>query len=345
MYREHTVGVVVPAYNEEGFVGDVVDTVPAYVDRVYPVDDGSRDGTWREIRDRVDGPVDRDGADPVPAEPSADSMTGGGETPVADGYGRIVPLRHETNRGVGAAVKTGYRRALEDGCDIVAVMNGDGQMDPDVLDRLLDPIVDGRADYAKGDRLQSRQTCAEMSTWRLFGNGLLTMLTKGASGYWRMTDSQNGYTAIAAETLDQVDLDDLYDDYGFLNDLLTALNVRSARVANVPHTAVYGDERSDIAYSTFVPSLSLLLARNFGRRLLLRYLVFDFHPLVFCYPLGVAGLLVGGLSLVAAAGPLDGGRALLGGLLAALSFLVGAFVLLVAVVLDVHENDPLEVEP
>lgn len=354
MYREHTVGVVVPAYNEEGFVGGVIDTVPAYVDRVYPVDDGSSDGTWAEIRRRADGACegppdcadgggDEDPADP--ASPETGETGGPAETPVADGDGRVVPLRHETNRGVGAAVKTGYRRALDDGCDVVAVMNGDGQMDPDVLDRLLDPVVSGRADYAKGDRLRARGSREGMSAWRLFGNALLTLLTKGASGYWRMTDSQNGYTAISTDALERVPLDDLYDGYGFLNDLLTALNVRSARVADVPHAAVYGDESSDISYATFVPSLSLLLARNFCRRLTLRYLVFDFHPLVFCYPLGVAGLLAGLVGVAAAGGPLDGGRALLGGLLATHLLLLGAFVLLVGVVLDVHENDPLEVEP
>ncbi|USZ68098.1 glycosyltransferase family 2 protein [Halorussus salilacus] len=313
MYREKTVGVVVPAYNEEGFVGEVIDTIPAFVDRVYPVDDCSTDRTWAEIRAHADRLNDSE-------RPLNDS-----ERPVTDGHGRelrradsgggatdggatdgsvvgdaddrparrVVALRHEENRGVGAAIKTGYRRAREDGMDAVAVMAGDGQMDPDYLPRVLDPVVSGRADYAKGNRLLLKSYREEMSDWRLFGNALLTMLTKIASGYWKMMDPQNGYTAISHDALDALDLDSIFDDYGFANAMLVHLNVAEMRVADVPMPARYGDEDSDIRYSTFVPQLSALLARGFGWRLTTKYLVREFHPLAFLYGLGVLGTLAG----------------------------------------------------
>jgi hypothetical protein len=204
-----------------------------------------------------------------------------------------VPIRHAENRGVGAAIKTGYRRAYDDGIDVVAVMAGDGQMDPDLLPAILDPVVSGRADYAKGNRLLSEDHTEGMSGWRLFGNALLTLLTKISSGYWKMMDPQNGYTAISRRALDRIDLDAVFDDYGFANAMLVHCNVADLRVADVPTPARYGDEESHIRYSTFVPQLSALLARGFGWRLQRKYLLRDFHPLAFLYGLGVLGTLGG----------------------------------------------------
>ena len=314
MYEEHTVGVVVPAYDEEGFVGEVIETMPDFVDRIYAVDDCSTDGTWQEIRtaaERVNQRSDEAAADgsgsvargsgSARSEPSRGTESARAtEFPAsagpASGYEpqRVVPIRHEENRGVGAAIKTGYRRAYEDGIDVVAVMAGDGQMDPDLLPAMLDPVVSGRADYAKGNRLLSGDYTEGMSGWRLFGNSLLTLLTKVSSGYWKMMDPQNGYTAISRRALDRIDLDAVFDDYGFANAMLVHCNVADLRVADVPTPAVYGDEESHNEYSTFVPQLSALLARGFGWRLQRKYLLRDFHPLAFLYGLGVLGT-VGGL--------------------------------------------------
>jgi glycosyltransferase involved in cell wall biosynthesis len=276
MYRGQTVAVVIPAYNEEGFVGDVIRSIPGFVDRIYVVDDDSTDGTWEEILACVE-PAD----DSIPAV-KAD----GGQM-----ASRVVPIRHEENRGVGGAIKTGYRRALKEGMDATAVISGDGQMDPAILERFLEPVVEGEADYTKGNRLRSADLHAEMSRWRLTGNVLLTFLTKTASGYWKMTDPQNGYTVISLSALEALDIDALYDRYGFLNDLLVTLNAHGFRVADVPMKAVYGDEESDIRYSRFVPRLSALLFRRLLWRLKVKYLVVDFHPLVLLYLLGSTGLL------------------------------------------------------
>ncbi|HKJ60292.1 MAG TPA: glycosyltransferase family 2 protein [Halobacteriales archaeon] len=185
-----------------------------------------------------------------------------------DGSGpHVVAVRHAENRGRGGAVKTGYRLALAEGMDVVVVMDGDGQMDPDNVERLVHPVATGRADYAKGNRLNSPRYWAGMSRFRLFGNVVLTGLTRVASGYWRIRDPQNGYTAISQETLSELPVDDLYEDYGFLNDVLVKLHMVDARVADVAMAAVYGDEESGIRYSSFVSSLSMLLFWNFLERL------------------------------------------------------------------------------
>lgn len=258
MYKNKHVSVVVPAYNEEAFVAEVIETVPAFVDRIYPVDDSSTDETWEEITRAADSVnsrlEDSDNATPT-------QLSDGGER------WRVVPLRHSDNQGVGATIKTGYRRALADGTDVIAVMNGDGQMDPEMLDRLLDPVVEGRAGYAKGNRLESSEHWTGMTRWRLFGNFLLTQLTRMASGYWGMKDPQNGYTAVSVDALEAVDLDSVYDQYGFLNDLLIRLNANDVRIADVEMQAVYGEESSSIRYTQFVPSLSWLLLRQFIWRL------------------------------------------------------------------------------
>ena len=342
MYRDHTVAVVVPAYNEEGFVGEVIDTVPEFVDRVYAVDDRSTDATWDEIRrhaSRETHPADE-------VAPGGRSVAAGAvEGARTDGSGvetgsDVVPIRHEENRGVGAAITTGYRRSLQDGIDVTAVMAGDGQMDPDQLDRLLDPIVEGRAHYAKGNRLLGREYYEEMSAFRLFGNVTLSVLTKISSGYWEMLDPQNGYTAISAEALDTIDIDGLYDGYGFCNDLLVTLNVHGFRVADVHMQAIYGDETSSIRYRSFIPRLSMLLLSDFIWRLQSTYLRADFHPLVFLYGLGGSGGVVGAIG---AAYAIARGRRRADGILGAVTvLLLSAFLLVLAMVLDMQQNEHLD---
>jgi len=274
VYKGSTVGVVIPAYNEEAFIGTVIDSLPEFVDQVFVIDDCSTDNTWTEIKEYVDIEVQQAGV----TGDSAEQMV------VADGAGttvsesqtfldkRIVPVRHQTNGGRGAAVQTGYELALMSGMDAVAVLDGDGQMDPSLLDKILDPVVDGEADYAKGNRLISRRHCAQMSNWRLFGNVLLTVLTKIASGHWKIRDPQNGYTAISTTALEQLSLNDLFDDYGFLNDMLIHLAANGMTVQDVPMEALYGDESSGIRYGSFIPKLSMLLVSGFFWRLKRKHL-------------------------------------------------------------------------
>jgi len=262
-YRGKKVAVVIPAHNEELLIGETLAGIPDFVCRIYAVNDASID-TTQEIMEYYAG-----------KDPS------------------IIPIHHDKNKGVGAAIATGYQRALDDGMDIIAVMGGDNQMDPEFLPNLLDPIVDNKCDYTMGNRLVNPIYRASMSTWRFIGNTMLTMLTKIASGYWSMIDPQNGYTAISRRALERIDLEAMYPRYGYCNDLLVRLNISSFRVINVPHPARYGKEKSGIKYSTYIMNVSKLLLLDFLWRLKVKYVVISFHPLVLFYFAGALFTLVG----------------------------------------------------
>ena len=271
-YDGATVAVVVPAYNESGLVGGVIETVPDYVDRVYVVEDGSTDDTWAEIRAA---------ARRVNAEAHVDGEFGR----------RVVPIRHETNRGVGGAIKTGYLAARDDGIDVTAVMGGDAQMRPERLAGVIAPVVAGEADYVKGNRLLDADHREGMPRFRYVGNRILTWLTRVASGYWTIGDPQNGYTAISLHALETAGIEEMYEYYGYCNDLLIRCNVAGLRVMDVPRPANYGDEESHIDYRSYVPKVSVMLFRGFCRRLWRKHVRSDPHPMVGLYgATAVAGL-------------------------------------------------------
>lgn len=242
MYKGKKIAVVVPAYNERDFIARVIETIPDFVDRIYAINDASTDDTG-EILSKLAGKISR-----------------------------LTVIHHEKNGGVGAAIISGHKMALKDGMDVVAIMAGDGQMDPAILDKIIDPVVEGRADFAKGDRLSVPHHRKSMSAWRTFGNFLLTYLTRIASGYWHMVDPQNGYTAISREFLLRLDLDKIEKGFAFENDMLVKLNVLGARVVDVPHPAIYGKERSKIRYHKYIVNTSWVLLKLFLWRLKVKYL-------------------------------------------------------------------------
>lgn len=353
MYRDHTIGVVVPAYNEEGLIGDVIRNMPDYVDRIYVIDDCSTDGTWEEIQTTADEVASRETATKNEVYPAGNSetVTDGGETllkrsVVHEPIGRVVPIQHQENLGAGGAIKTGYLAALEDKMDITVTMDGDGQMDSDYMTRLLDPIVEDEADYAKGNRLLYKEYRSDMPNFRFFGNSILTFLTKVASGYWKTMDPQNGYTAISYYALDNVGIKAMYEYYGYCNDLLVKLNAKGMRVADVAIPAIYGEEVSDIKYSMYIRKVSWMLLRNFLWRLKVKYLVLDFHPLALFYLFGAAlttlGILGGGWSLYA--------KFILGDSLfvrassSLLMFSVGSMFVMFAMLFDMQANEEKEVQ-
>lgn len=322
MYKGNTISVVIPAYNEAGFIGEVLESVPSYVDRVYVVDDGSTDSTWEEIQAHATVAETADGS-------------------VVQFDQRIVPIRHVENRGVGGAIKTGYLRARDDEIDITAVMGGDGQMDPDRLPDLLDPIVDGRADYVKANRLSRPENRRTMPPFRYIGNVILTFLTKIASGYWGVSDPQNGYTAISLDALERAPIEDMYEFYGYCNDLLAKLNAERLRVADVPVRSVYGDEESHIRYRTYIPRVSAMLLRTFLWRLSATARRDRDNPVPLFYLTGAAGVLVGVSQFVrnlfvSRGDEADSGRALTG-------VLVGSVSLLVAMLWETRLNRDLSV--
>jgi glycosyltransferase involved in cell wall biosynthesis len=264
MIEGKRIGVVVPAYNEERLLAETLASVPGFVDRIIVVDDASRDGTAGRAHEAAD-------RDP-----------------------RIVVLSRERNGGVGAAIVTGYKRAIEERIDVTCVMAADNQMDPDDLEHLVAPVARGEVDYAKANRLVSGQAWQLIPHHRYLGNAVLSLLTKIASGYWHVADSQSGYTAIGLPMLEQLDLDRVYTRYGFPNDMLVHLNVWNARVRDIPSRPVYGvGERSGIRLHRVVPSISWLLFKGFWWRLLHKYVIRDFHPLVFFYLLGVLMSVLG----------------------------------------------------
>jgi glycosyltransferase involved in cell wall biosynthesis len=269
MFEGRRVVVVVPAFNEEKLISRVLQTIPALVDRIVVVDDASTDGTGEIL------------------EQARECL---GE--------RLRVIRHHRNGGVGAAIITGYKAALAEGdSGLVAVMAGDGQMDPQELPRLLTPLVRDQADYVKGNRLFTGEAWKIIPRHRYLGNAVLSLLTKIASGYWHVADSQSGYTAVTTETLRVLQLDRLFRRYGFPNHLLVELNNYDFRVRDVPIRPIYGiGEVSGIHLSRVVPSLSWLLFKCYFWRMKEKYIIRDFHPLVFFLALGLI-LIGGGLPL------------------------------------------------
>lgn len=265
VYKGKTIAVVVPAYNEERLIGRVIETMPEWVDRIVVVDDCSQDGTADQVR-----------------------------TLASHMDGRLRLIRHDTNQGVGGAIATGYQWCRKKEMDVVVVMAGDAQMDPGDLPGLLDPVVNGEVDYAKGNRLFTGDAWNQIPKLRYLGNSMLSLLTKIASGYWHVADSQSGYTAINARVLKTIDWDRMYKRYGQPNDLLVRLNVHNFRVRDVPVTPVYNiGEDSGVRPLRMIPRLSCLLFKLFLYRMWQKYVIRDFHPLVFFYAMGL-GLLVPG---------------------------------------------------
>jgi len=309
MYRDTRVHVVIPAYNVADRIAAVLKAVPDFVDAITVVDDASADGTADAARAVVDP--------------------------------RARVLSHAVNQGVGAAMVTGFRDALVDGDGIVVKMDGDGQMDPAMLGRLLDPIVEGRCGYTKGNRFLFARELGVMPRHRLIGNFTLTFLTKLASGYWHVFDPQNGYLAIAVPVLRLLDFDRLSRRWFFENDMLINLNVFNVAVADVPMPSRYGDERSSMRVSRVLVSFPFHLFRGYWSRFYRKYVLRDFSPIALFMltglPLIVFGILLGGYTWVqswrlnrfASTGTV---------MLSVLPFIVGFQLVLQALVLEIRES-------
>jgi glycosyltransferase involved in cell wall biosynthesis len=263
-----TIAVVVPCYNEQTQIGAVLTTMPDFVDCVIVVDDASPDATSEIVRQHIEG-----------------------EKPA----GKTKLIRLEQNAGVGAAIVAGYKEAIHLRMEVVAVMAGDGQMDAKQLRMIAHPVARGDADYAKANRLYFRRAWGVIPHHRYLGNAFLSMLTKIASGYWHVADSQTGFTAIALEALETIDLDGVYKRYGYPNDMLVRLNVYDFRVMDVPVRPIYNvGEKSKMQVWKVIPRASWLIFKRFLWRLWVKYVIHDFHPLVLFYLMGMLLTLVSG---------------------------------------------------
>ncbi len=316
MHGGCSVGVVVPAYNEERQIGKVLETMPDFVDHIIVVDDHSADATLERCKEWQK----RLGT-------------------------RLTVIEQMQRGGVGAAISSGYRRSIELGLDVVAVMAGDGQMDPADLTLIIEPVTSGKADYSKGNRLFTGEAWRKTPAVRYLGNAFLSMLTKIASGYWHVADSQSGYTAISRTALQSLDLNRVYPSYGYPNDLLVRLNINNFRVADVPVHPRYGiGERSSMNVFKVIPTVSWLLGRGFMYRLFIKYVIKDFHPLVFFYFFGItfliAGIVLGLLESVLKV--FTGGIAIATIVLVALLLVTGLQFLLFAMWFDMEYNKTLK---
>jgi glycosyltransferase involved in cell wall biosynthesis len=308
MYREMRVAVVVPAHNEERLIGRVITTMPAIVDHIVIVDDASPDGTSDAVR-----------AVPDP---------------------RVELITLAKNQGVGGAILTGHQRALDLGADVVAIMAGDAQMDPGFLPALLDPIADGEAQFTKANRFFGPGSFRGMPRHRIFGNVVLSFLTKAASGYWHLFDPQNGYTAIHRRALERLPFDRIARRYEFENDILIQLNILRVPARDVPIPAVYGEEVSGMKLSKVAPRILRQLWRGFWHRMWWKYVLQSFSPVALMFFSGLAaillGLVVGVFVVVNTLGPPVASPGTV--VLSVIPFFTGIHLLIMSLFLDIQEG-------
>lgn len=308
MYKNHRIMVVVPAHNERALIGKTISTMPDFVDHIIVVDDCSSDDT--------------------------------AAVALAVGDARVDVLRHEKNLGVGGAIISGHKRAMDIGGDVNVVMAGDAQMDPDYLASLLDPIVDEGYGFSKANRFFSMESFASMPKHRIFGNVVLSFMTKLASGYWHLFDPQNGYTAIRQEALQRLKLDSIARGYHFENDLLINLSILNVRAKDVPIPAVYGTEVSGIKLRRVIPRLSVALFNGFWKRIWLKYVLWSFSPIALLLFTSIFLILVGtGFGIFAVVNTLGSRSATAGTVLLSVGpLMTGIYMLIQALVLDIQET-------
>lgn len=310
MYKENRIAVVIPAFNEEKYIAEVLQTLPNFVDSIILVDDCSTDDTCN-VATNVGDP-------------------------------RLKLIKLPENQGAGHAMIVGYREALEVKSDIIVKMDGDGQMHPDYIQELLDEIIDGQYDYSKGNRFMGWNSLEQMPRNRVFGNFVLTFLTKLASGYWQIFDVENGYTAIRASALEKINLDQIATDHFFINDMLVHLNIENSRVKDVAMPSIYGTKQSTIVMWRAILLFPIMLVRRFFFRIFRKYVIFNFHPIsLFLF----SGLLLFGFGFLIGLYLLgrnifSGGGATPTGLvmISVVPLFLGFQLLLQAIVLDIQET-------
>ncbi|MGW9627081.1 glycosyltransferase family 2 protein [Microbacterium sp. NPDC055521] len=310
------IAAVVPAYREELMIAKVIETMPDFVDHIVIVDDCSPDRTAEVVLEQHDD--------------------------------RVTLVRHEVNQGVGGAIVTGHRAAIELGSDVNVVMAGDAQMDPDYLPDLLNKVTDDGFGFAKANRFYGPESFRGMPGHRVFGNVVLSFMNKLASGYWNLFDPQNGYTAIRTSVLRRVDLDRVSKRYSFENDLLIKLNILQVSATDVPIPAVYGEEVSSIRLRKVIPELLHKLTAGYWSRIWYRYVLWSFSPIALLLFAGILLTLLGtgiaiwvmfqiASSVVATAATV---------MLAALPLMIGIQMLIAALQLDIQATpDQPDLEP
>lgn len=317
MYRNKKIALVIPAHNEGKLIRSTLEHVPELIDKIYVIDDKSTDNQNAVIQSCAQ-------KDP-----------------------RIQLIVHEKQEGPGGGIITGYLQSSKDGYDLTVVVGGDYQMPLDEVSHFLDPLIDGKADYAKGNRFllsQLEDTLDKMPKIRLFGNWVITALTKIASGYYKTMDVVDGYTAITKQAIDIINWKRAWKGYGYPMDFLIRLNAYGFKVVDIPRTAIYlpGERQSQIKGLGYMLKVSPMLIRQFFWRLNFKYIYLNFHPLVFFYYLSFILLPIGlGFSLYLGIDKLmyDGvGVTAPRAIFAALLIITGLMFLLFAMLFDMEEG-------
>ncbi|MEY4321424.1 MAG: hypothetical protein RL167_152 [Actinomycetota bacterium] len=250
------IAVVIPAYKVSNHILEVVAEIGKNIDLIYVVDDACPEQSGKLVSTKV---KDK----------------------------RVRVLTHKVNQGVGGAVLTGYKAALEDGAEVIVKVDGDGQMDPALIDDLVQPILSGKADYTKGNRFDSITGLRQMPGIRIFGNGALSLMTKISTGYWNVTDPTNGFTAIHRDVLKNITFGMLSKRFFFESDLLFRLSLAKAVVWDVPMESRYGTEKSNLKISRALFEFTFKHGINFHKRLFYNYYLRDMSAASIELPVGI----------------------------------------------------------
>lgn len=313
MYHKKKIGIYVPAYNEEENIGEVLETMPDYVDMILVVDDCSKDKTSEVVKRYM----------------KKDK--------------RILLERNEQNQGNGYGAKLAYQRLVELGNDIVVPMAGDGQTEPQYLPKLLDPVVNGLCDFAKGNRFLEPATYKKMPRYRYVGNIFVTMLNKFSTGYYSMYDSLNGYYAITADVLRKVDFDKLGNRYEFENSFWVQLNIAGARGLDISIPPVYKNEHSKIKLHKVIGPTLWVLLKGFVERIFYKYILFNFSPVglffIVGFLLNLFGIVFGIAIFLSSLGAHHEPASTATVMISIVPFILGFQLILQAIVLDI-QNEP-----
>ncbi len=259
MFNEQTIGVVIPSYKVRKFLKKVVTDLPEYIDYIIVIDDACPEKSFQVVK----------------------------------GVQKVVFIKHSVNSGVGAAVISGYKKAVELNIDIVIKIDGDGQMDSSYIPSLILPLIQGQADYAKGNRFRDFKALRAMPKVRLFGNSVLSFLSKIASGYWSIMDPTNGFTAITKETIEILDLDNVSKRYFFESDILINLNINNKVVKDISIPAQYGEEDSSLNVKKIIFQFPPKIIKGFTKRIFYKYFIYNFDMASVYIILGLPLLLFG----------------------------------------------------
>ncbi len=314
MYQHKQIALVIPAYNESKLIKPTLENVPDIIDRIFVVDDASTDNMADTVRDRMQHDD------------------------------RVTLIQHDKNSGPGQGIITGYKASSQQGYDITVVVGGDFQMPLDEIESFLKPLIENKADYTKGNRFMlNGNAFDDMPRLRLIANTMISMLTKIASGLYKIFDVVDGYTAITKQAIDAINWDKAWKSYGYPMDFLIRLSAHGLRVMDVPRKAIYiqGERQSQIKGLKYAIKVSPMLLRGFFWRLIVQYVFRDFHPLIFFYILGLIllplGVVFGGyliFSQISGIG-VTGPRAIL----CAMFIITGMQFLLFAILFDSQESE------